>query len=40
MPRFRGRNLNRFWVNVVAVIVLALVVIFVLEISGTTHIFT
>ena len=40
MPRFLGRNRNRIWVNVAAVIVVALLVILVLEISGTTHIFT
>jgi len=40
MPRFLGRKSRRIWVDVVAVVVLALVVILVLELTGTTHIFT
>ncbi len=40
MPRFLGRQSHRIWLDVVALIVLALVVILVLEVTGTTHIFT
>ncbi len=40
MPRFVGKSPHRPWLNVVAVIVLALVIVLVLEISGTTHIFS
>jgi hypothetical protein len=40
MPRFLGKKSNHLWVDVAAVIVLALVVILVLEVTGTTHIFT
>jgi hypothetical protein len=40
MPRFLKRKSHRIWLDLVALIVLALVVILVLELTGTTHIFT
>ena len=40
MPRFVGRKPSRVWWEIAAVIVLALIVILVLELTGTTHIFT
>ena len=40
MARFLGRNPHRIWLNLLAVIVLALLVILVLELTKTTHIFT
>jgi hypothetical protein len=40
MPRFLKRKPHRIWLDVAALIVLALVVILVLELTGTTHIFT
>ena len=40
MPRFFGRKSNHIWLDMVALVVLVLVVILVLELTGTTHIFT
>lgn len=40
MPRFVGGRPRSFWVEVALLIALALVVILVLEVTGTTHIFT
>jgi hypothetical protein len=40
MPRFLNYKSHRVWLDVVALIILALVVILVLELTGTTHIFT
>jgi len=40
MPRFLKYRSRRVWLDVVALIVLALVVILVLELTGTTHMFT
>lgn len=40
MPRFLKRKSHRVWLDVVVLIVLALVIILVLELTGTTHIFT
>jgi hypothetical protein len=40
MARFLGGNPYHIWLNLIAVIVLALLVILVLELTGTTHIFT
>jgi hypothetical protein len=40
MPRFLKRKTHYLWLNLVALIVLALVVILVLELTGTTHIFS
>jgi len=40
MPRFLGKNSHSRWWDVLALIALALVVILVLELTGTTHIFT
>lgn len=40
MPRFLGKRSHNVWWDVLALIVLALVVILVLEVTGTTHIFT
>ncbi len=40
MPRFLGKTSHSVWWNVLALIALALVVILVLELTETTHIFT
>lgn len=40
MPRFLKRKPHRFWLDIVALVVLALLIILVLELTGTTHIFT
>lgn len=40
MPRFVGKRSHSIWVDIAALVVLALVVILVLEVTGTTHIFT
>jgi hypothetical protein len=40
MPRFLGRKIGRLWWDVVTLIVLVLVVILVLELTGTTHLFS
>jgi len=40
MPRFVGKKSHALWWDLLALIVLALVVILVLELTGTTHIFT
>lgn len=40
MPRFLKRRPHRVWLDVVALIVLALVIVLVLELTGTTHIFS
>jgi|APFre7841882724_1041349.scaffolds.fasta_scaffold91274_2 hypothetical protein len=39
MPRFLGKSRHSLYWDVIALIVLALVVILVLELTGTTHIF-
>ncbi|OFV85019.1 MAG: hypothetical protein A2W26_04430 [Acidobacteria bacterium RBG_16_64_8] len=39
MPRFLGKRRNRIWWDVAALIVLVLVVLLVLELTGTTHVF-
>lgn len=40
MPRFLGRQSHHVWLDIAALVVLILVVILVLELTGTTHIFT
>jgi hypothetical protein len=40
VARFLKRQPHRIWLNLVALIALALVVILVLELTGSTHIFT
>jgi len=40
MPRFLGKNARRLWWDVAALVVLALVVVLVLELTGITHLFT
>ena len=40
MPTFLGKIPRSRWWDVLALIALALVVILVLELTGTTHIFT
>ena len=40
MPRFLGKKVRRLWWDVVALVVLALVVVLVLELTGITHLFT
>ena len=40
MPRFLGKKPHTTWWDVLALIALALVVILVLELTETTHIFT
>lgn len=40
MPRFLGKRTHRLYWDVVALIMLALVVVLVLEITGTTHWFS
>lgn len=40
MPGFVGKRTHRIWLDIVALVVLALIVILVLELTGTTHIFT
>lgn len=40
MPRFLGKKSYTLWWDLLALIVLALVVILVLELTETTHIFT
>ena len=40
MPRFLGKNSHSRWWDVLSLFALALVVILVLELTGTTHIFT
>jgi len=40
MPRFLGRNRRSVYWNVVALIVLAIVVILVLELTGTIDLFS
>ena len=40
MPRFLGRRSGRLWWDVAALIVLVLLVILVLEVTGTTHLFS
>jgi hypothetical protein len=39
MPRFLGRKTGRLWWDVAALIVLVLVVVLVLELTGTIHLF-
>ena len=39
MPRFLGKRRNRIWWDVAALVVLVLVVLLVLELTGTTHVF-
>jgi hypothetical protein len=40
MPRFLGKRSHSIWWDVLTLIILVLVVILVLELTGTTHIFT
>lgn len=40
MARFLNRRPHSIWLDVAALVVLALIVILVLELTGTTHIFT
>ncbi len=40
MPRFLGKKSYMLWWDIAGLILLALVVILVLELTGTTHIFT
>lgn len=40
MPRFIGKRSHMFWWEVLGLIVLVLVVLLVLELTGTAHIFT
>lgn len=40
MPRFLGKTPVCTWWNLLAVVALVLFVILVLELTGTTHIFT
>jgi hypothetical protein len=40
MPRFVGSKSHSILLDVLVLVVLALVVILVLELTGTTHIFT
>jgi len=40
MPRFLGKKPSPLWWELAALIVLILVVLFVLEITDTAHIFT
>jgi hypothetical protein len=40
MPRFLGRKTGRLWWDVAALIVLVLVVVLVLELTGTIHLFS
>ncbi|GEM_PF-1410436 len=40
MPRFLRRKSHHIWLDLVALVTLALVVILVLELTGTTHMFT
>jgi len=40
MPRFIGRKTHYFWWELAALIVLVLVILLVLELTGTAHIFT
>lgn len=39
MPRFVGRRSHGIWLDIVAVVVLAIVVLIVLGLTGTVHIF-
>lgn len=39
MPRFLGKRRSRIWWDVAALIVLVLVILLVLELTGTTHMF-
>lgn len=39
MPSFVGRRSHGIWLDVVAVVVLAIVVVIVLGLTGTIHIF-
>jgi hypothetical protein len=40
MPRFAGKRTNNVWWELAIFIVLVLVVLLVLELTGTAHIFT
>lgn len=40
MPRYVGKRSHSVWVDVAALIALALALILVLEVTGTTSIFT
>jgi len=40
MPRFIGKRSHMFWWELLGLIVLVLVVLLVLELTGTAHIFT
>lgn len=39
MPRFVGKRSHGLWLDVVAVVVLALVIVVVLQVTGTIHLF-
>ena len=40
MPRFVGKRTHHIWWELAALIVLVLVILVVLELTGTAHIFT
>ena len=40
MPRFIGKRTRYFWLEVAALVVLVLVILLVLELTGTAHIFS
>ena len=40
MPRFLGKKAHRVWWDAIALVVLALLVVLVLELTGTTRLFT
>ncbi len=39
MPRFVGKRPHGLWLDVIAVVILAVVIVVVLQITGTFHIF-
>ena len=39
MPRFVGRRTHGLWWDVGAVIVLAIIIVVVLQVTGTVHVF-
>jgi hypothetical protein len=40
MPRFIGKRIHHFWWELAALIVLVLVILVVLDLTGTAHIFS
>jgi hypothetical protein len=40
MPRFAGKRTHHIWWELAAFVVLVLVILLVLELTGTAHIFT